>query len=163
MKKIIKYVCMAIVAGLLISKAMEAYEDYERNERQREQFTHRGPSMSIGGKMVRNVLEDVNDEIQSGDDAEPLLGEPYTGIDGEEWIFTESLNGGIQVTFKKNGSRTYTLEKIGTGVYNTYFTDKYASAGYIIRMIDEGRAIEVQQGKGEGKKKAVFKTAASAL
>ena len=163
MKKIIKYVCMAIVAGLLISKAMEAYEDYKRNERQREQLAHRDPSMSIGGKMVRDVIESYNDEIQPGDDAEPLLGEPYTGIDGEEWIFAESLNGGIQVTFKKNGSRTYTLEKIGTGVYNTYFTDKYASAGYIIRMIDEGRAIEVQQGKGERKKKAVFKTAASAI
>lgn len=163
MKKIIKYVCMVIVAGILISKAMEVYEDYERNERQQEQLTNRDPSKSIGGKMVRNVLEDINDEIQPGDDAEPLLGEPYTDNDGEEWIFGESLNGGIQVTFKKNGSRTYTLEKIGTGVYNTYFTDKYASAGYIIRMIDEGRAIEVQQGKGERKKKAIFKTAASEL
>ena len=163
MKKIIKYVCMVIVAGILISKGMEVYEDYERNERRQEQLTHRDPSMSIGGKMVRNVLEDNNDEILPGDDAEPLLGEPYTDIDGEEWIFAESLNGGIQVTFKKNGSRTYTLEKIGTGVYNTYFTDKYASAGYIIRMIDEGRAIEVQQGKGERKKKAIFKTATSTL
>jgi hypothetical protein len=163
MKKIIKYVCMVIVAGLLISKVMEIYEDYERNERRQEQLTHRDPSMSIGGKMVRNVLEDNNDEILPGDDAEPLLGEPYTDIDGEEWIFAESLNGGIQVTFKKNGSRTYTLEKIGTGVYNTYFTDKYASAGYIIRMIDEGRAIEVQQGKGERKKKAIFKAATSTL
>jgi hypothetical protein len=163
MKKIIKYVCMVIVAGILISKAMEVYEDYERNERQQEQLTNRDPSKSIGGKMVRNVLEDINDEILPGDDAEPLLGEPYTDNDGEEWIFGESLNGGIQVTFKKNGSRTYTLEKIGTGVYNTYFTDKYASAGYIIRMIDEGRAIEVQQGKGERKKKAIFKTAASEL
>jgi hypothetical protein len=163
MKKIIKYVCMVIVAGILISKGMEVYEDYERNERQQEQLTNRDPSKSIGGKMVRNVLEDINDEIQPGDDAEPLLGEPYTDIDGGEWIFAESLNGGIQVTFKKNGSRTYTVEKIGTGVYNTYFTDKYASAGYIIRMIDEGRAIEVQQGKGEGKKMAIFKTAASAL
>ena len=163
MKKIIKYVCMVIVAGILISKAMEVYEDYERNERQQEQLTNRDPSKSIGGKMVRNVLEDINDEILPGDDAEPLLGEPYTDIDGGEWIFAESLNGGIQVTFKKNGSRTYTVEKIGTGVYNTYFTDKYASAGYIIRMIDEGRAIEVQQGKGEGKKMAIFKTAASAL
>lgn len=163
MKKIIKYVCMVIVAGLLISKVMEIYEDYERNERRQEQLTHRDPSMSIGGKMVRNVLEDNNDEILPGDDAEPLLGEPYTDIDGEEWIFAESLNGGIQVTFKKNGSRTYTLEKIGTGVYNTYFTDKYASAGYIIRMIDEGRAIEVQQGKGERKKKAIFKTVTSTL
>ena len=163
MKKIIKYVCMVIVAGILISKAMEVYEDYERNERQQEQLTNRDPSKSIGGKMVRNVLEDIIDEILPGDDAEPLLGEPYTDNDGEEWIFGESLNGGIQVTFKKNGSRTYTLEKIGTGVYNTYFTDKYASAGYIIRMIDEGRAIEVQQGKGERKKKAIFKTAASEL
>ena len=163
MKKIIKYVCMVIVAGILISKGMEVYEDYERNERQQEQLTNRDPSKSIGGKMVRNVLEDINDEILPGDDAEPLLGEPYTDIDGGEWIFAESLNGGIQVTFKKNGSRTYTVEKIGTGVYNTYYTDKYASAGYIIRMIDEGRAIEVQQGKGEGKKKAIFKTEASAL
>ena len=163
MKKIIKYVCMVIVAGILISKGMEVYEDYERNERQQEQLTNRDPSKSIGGKMVRNVLEDINDEIQPGDDAEPLLGEPYTDIDGGEWIFAESLNGGIQVTFKKNGSRTYTVEKIGTGVYNTYYTDKYASAGYIIRMIDEGRAIEVQQGKGERKKKAIFKTEASAL
>ncbi len=163
MGKIIKYVCMAIVAGLLISKAMDVYEDYERKERQSEQLTHKGSSMSIGEKMVKNVLEDVNDEIQPGDDAEPLLDEPYTDIDGEEWIFAESLDGGIQATFKKKGSRTYTLEKIGTGVYNTYFTDKYASAGYIIRMIDEGRAIEVQQGKGAGKKKAIFKTADSAL
>ena len=60
MKKIIKYVCMVIVAGLLISKAMEAYEDYERQERQREQLAHRDPSMSIGGKMVRNVIENYN-------------------------------------------------------------------------------------------------------
>ena len=160
MKKIIKYVCMVIVAGLLISKAMEAYEDYERKESQREQLAHRDPSKSIGGKMVRDVIENYNDEIQPGDDAEPL---PYTDVDGGEWIFAESLNGGVQVTFKNNGSRTYTLEKIGTGVYNTYYTDKYASAGYIIRMIDEGRAIEVQQGKGERKKKAIFKTAASGL
>ena len=67
------------------------------------------------------------------------------------------------MSFNKKGIRVFDLEKIGTGAYNTFIPDKYVDAGYIIRMIDEGRAIEVQQGKGERKVKAIFKTASSTL
>lgn len=163
MKKIIKYVCMAFVALCLISIAVDFFEDLKREKTRAEQRANFDPSKTIGGQMVKNVIESVNDVIEPGDDAEPILGEAYTDANGEEWIFSENLDGGIRVSYNKEGIHFFDLQKIGTGAYNTYFPDKYASAGYIIRMIDEGRAIEVQQGKGERKVKTIFKTASSTL
>ena len=163
MKKIIKYVCMAFVALCLISIAVDFFEDLKREKTRAEQRANYDPSKTIGGQMVKNVIESVNDVIEPGDDAEPILGEAYTDADGEEWIFSENLNGGLRVSFNKEGRHVFDLETIGTGAYNTYYPDKYVSGGYIIRMIDEGRAIEVQQGKGERKVKTIFKTASSTL
>lgn len=163
MKKIIKYVCMGFVALYLISAAVEYFEDQKREKARAEQRANFDPSKTIGGQMVRNVIDNVTDVIEPGEDAKPILGEAYTDADGEEWIFTESPKGGLRVSFNKKGTHVFDLEKIGTGVYNTFYRDKYASAGYIIRMIDEGRAIEVQQGKGERKVKAIFKTSSSTL
>ncbi len=163
MKKFISYVCMALVALYLISTAIEYFEDMKREKARSEQRTNFDPSKTIGGQMVNNVIDNINDVIEPGDDADPILGKAYSDADGEEWIFTKNPKGGLRVSFNKKGISVYDLEKIGTGVYNTFFPDKYADAGYIIRMIDEGRAIEVQQGKGERKVKAIFKTDSSTL
>lgn len=163
MTKIIKYVCMAFVALCLISIVIDFFEDMKREKTRAEQSSNYDPSNTIGGQMVRNVFDSASDVIEPGDNAEPILGEAYTDADGEEWIFSESPKGGLRVSFNKKGIRVFDLEKIGTGAYNTFIPDKYVDAGYIIRMIDEGRAIEVQQGKGERKVKAIFKTASSTL
>jgi hypothetical protein len=52
----------------------------------------------------------------------------------------------MQVSLKEDKVRTYDLKKIQTGVYDTYRPNRYASAGYIIRMIDDGRSVEVTKG-----------------
>ena len=163
MTKIIKYACMVFVAGCLISLVVDYIEDQKREKARAEQYANYDPSKTIGGQMVRNVIDSATDVIEAGDDAEPILGEAYTDADGEEWIFSKNPRGGIRVSFNKKGISIYNLEKIGTGVYNTFYPNKEVDAGYIIRMIDEGRAIEVQQGKGERKVKAIFKTSSSTL
>lgn len=160
MAKIIKYVFMALVALYLISTGIEYFEDMKREQSRSEQRTF-DPSKTIGGQMVKNVIDSATDEILPGDDAEPIIGEVYSNADGDEWVFSENLRGGLRVSFNKGGQHFFDLEKIGTGVYNTFYPDKYVDAGYIIRMVDNGRAIEVQQGKGSKKIKAIFKTASS--
>ena len=162
MTKIIKYVCMAFVALYLISAAIERFEKMKREKARSEQRTY-DPANSMGGQMVRNTIDNATDEILPGDDAEPILGEVYGNANGEEWVFSENFKGGLRVSFNKGDVRSFDLEKIGVGAYNTFYPDKYADAGFIIRMIDEGRAIEVQQGKGSRKIKTIFKTASSTL
>lgn len=162
MTKIIKYVCMAIVALYLISQAIEFFEDVTREKNRTEQRTY-DPSKTIGGQMIRNAIDNATDEVLPGEDAEPIIGEVYSDADGEEWIFSENPKGGLRVSYSNASVRYFDLKRIDTGVYNTFYPNKYADAGYIIRMIDEGRAIEVQQGKGVRKIKTIFKTASSTL
>lgn len=160
MTKIIKYVCMAFVALLLISKAIDLFEDIKR-ENSRSERTSYNPSKTIGGQMVQNIIDDATDEILPGEDAEPIIGEVYSDADGDECIFSESPKGGLRVSLNMDGEHVFDMEQIGTGAYDTFYPGKHINTGYIIRMLDGGRAIEVQKGKGVRKVKTIFKTPSS--
>ena len=152
MKKVLKWIVVILFGLYVVSQVMEFIDEQQREAKQKEKASNFDPTKSIGYKVVENAMKAATEKMEDGDDVEPTLDQAYRDADGEEWVFSQKESGGLQVSFKKDKVRVYDLKKIQTGVYNTYRPDHYASAGYIIRMIDEGRSIEVTQGDN----KAVF-------
>ena len=105
---------------------------------------------SIGYQMVKNALESGNEVIEPGDDVEPAFNQPYrSDEDGDEWTFWRRGEVGVNGMLKSK-QVVLRLKRIETGVYDTYSTerpDAYISEGYVIRMINDGKAIEVTKDK----------------
>ena len=151
MKKIIKIVVLVFVGLFIISQVIETFDEVKREEQQAKAALNYDRAQSIGYKMVQNTLESANEKIEPGDDVEPVFDQPYSDEKGDEWVFSRKGEKGIDATLKSK-QRIYNLEKIETGVYNTYRPNRYVSEGYIIRMINDGQAIEVTKDK----KKTIF-------
>ena len=69
--------------------------------------------------------------------------------DGDEWTFWRRGEVGVNGMLKSK-QVVLRLKRIETGVYDTYSTerpDAYVSEGYVIRMINDGKAIEVTKDK----------------
>ena len=146
MKKSIKWIVIAFFGVYLVSQLIELYEEHQREAQRKERSANFDPKKSIGYKMVENAIKSATEEIEDGDDVEPTLDQAYRDADGVECVFSLKESGGMQVSLKEDKVRTYDLKKIQTGVYDTYRPNRYASAGYIIRMIDDGRSVEVTKG-----------------
>ena len=149
MKKALKWIVIAIFGAYLVSQVIELYEEHQREVKRKESAAKSAkpdPTKTIAYKMVKNAIKSATEEIEDGDDVEPTLDQAYRNADGEECVFSIKEGGGMQVSLKEDKVRTYDLKKIQTGVYDTYRPNRYASAGYIIRMIDDGRSVEVTKG-----------------
>ena len=143
MKKIIKIVVLVLVGLFIISQIVEFVDDIQREKKQAEQAANYDRSKSIGYQVVKNAMDAYNqEEIEPGDDAEPVFDETYTDGNGTEWVFSRKGEKGIQLTIKGK-QKSYYLEKITTGVYNVFRSDRYVDEGYRLRMIDDGHSIEV--------------------
>ena len=150
MKKIIKIVAIVLIGGMLISKAMEEYDKMQRKSEREQSMKSFDKTKSIGYQMVKNALESGNEVIESGDDVEPAFNQPYrSDEDGDEWTFWRRGEVGVNGMLKSK-QVVLRLKRIETGVYDTYSTerpDAYISEGYVIRMINDGKAIEVTKDK----------------
>ena len=161
MAKWLKIIGGVLVGLFIISQIVESIDQWKLEQRQAEQRSHIDKTKTIGYQMVQNAIESATEVIETGDDVEPILDVPYSDADGEEWVFGRNIEGGLQVVYNKGGRHVYNLEKATTGVYNLFVPKRYVSEN--MRMIDDGRAIEVEQGKGKKKVKAIFKTPDSTL
>ena len=150
MKKIIKIVAIVLIGGMLISKAMEEYDRMQRKSEREQSMKSFDKTKSIGYQMVKNALESGNEVIEPGDDVEPAFNQPYrSDEDGDEWTFWRRGEVGVNGMLKSK-QVVLRLKRIETGVYDTYSTerpDAYISEGYVIRMINDGKAIEVTKDK----------------
>ena len=150
MKKIIKIVAIVLIGGMLISKALEEYDRMERKSEREQSMKSFDKTKSIGYQMVKNALESGNEVIEPGDDVEPAFNQPYrSDEDGDEWTFWRRGEVGVNGMLKSK-QVVLRLKRIETGVYDTYSTerpDAYISEGYVIRMINDGKAIEVTKDK----------------
>ena len=150
MKKIIKIVAIVLIGGMLISKALEEYDRMQRKSEREQSMKSFDKTKSIGYQMVKNALESGNEVIESGDDVEPAFNQPYrSDEDGDEWTFWRRGEIGVNGMLKSK-QVVLRLKRIETGVYDTYSTerpDAYVSEGYVIRMINDGKAIEVTKDK----------------
>ncbi len=148
MKKVLKWIVIVLFGLYIVSQVMELYKEHLREVKRKESAakTKSDPTKSIAYKMVKNAIKSATEEIEDGDDVEPTLDQAYRDADGVECVFSLKESGGMQVSLKEDKVRTYDLKKIQTGVYDTYRPNRYASAGYIIRMIDDGRSVEVTKG-----------------
>jgi hypothetical protein len=147
MKKIIKIAAMVLIGLMLISKAIDAYEEIQRKERMEESYRNSDRTKSIGYQMVKNAMESGTEQIEPGDDVEPVFDQPYRSNDGKEWIFWRKGQTGIN-GMQNNDDIPLRLEKKATGVYDVCTTqnaDSYLNVGIgcTIRMINGGQAIEV--------------------
>ena len=150
MKKIIKIVAIVLIGGMLISKALEEYDRMQRKSEREQSMKSFDKTKSIGYQMVKNALESGNEVIEPGDDVEPAFNQPYrSDEDGDEWTFWRRGEIGVNGMLKSK-QVVLRLKRIETGVYDTYSTerpDAYVSEGYVIRMINDGKAIEVTKDK----------------
>lgn len=150
MKKIIKIVAIVLIGGMLISKALEEYDRMQRKSEREQSMKSFDKTKSIGYQMVKNALESGNEVIEPGDDVEPAFNQPYrSDEDGDEWTFWRRGEIGVNGMLKSK-QVVLRLKRIETGVYDTYSTerpDAYISEGYVIRMINDGKAIEVTKDK----------------
>lgn len=150
MKKIIKIVAIVLIGGMLISKALEEYDRMQRKSEREQSMKSFDKTKSIGYQMVKNALESGNEVIEPGDDVEPAFNQPYrSDEDGDEWTFWRRGEVGVNGMLKSK-QVVLRLKRIETGVYDTYSTerpDAYVSEGYVIRMINDGKAIEVTKDK----------------
>ena len=150
MKKIIKIVAIVLIGGMLISKALEEYDRMQRKSEREQSMKSFDKTKSIGYQMVKNALESGNEVIEPGDDVEPAFNKPYrSDEDGDEWTFWRRGEVGVNGMLKSK-QVVLRLKRIETGVYDTYSTerpDAYVSEGYVIRMINDGKAIEVTKDK----------------
>ena len=150
MKKIIKIVAIVLIGGMLISKALEEYDRMQRKSERKQSMKSFDKTKSIGYQMVKNALESGNEVIEPGDDVEPAFNQPYrSDEDGDEWTFWRRGEVGVNGMLKSK-QVVLRLKRIETGVYDTYSTerpDAYISEGYVIRMINDGKAIEVTKDK----------------
>lgn len=150
MKKIIKIVAIVLIGGMLISKALEEYDRMQRKSEREQSLKSFDKTKSIGYQMVKNAIESGNEVIEPGDDVEPAFNQPYrSDEDGDEWTFWRRGEIGVNGMLKSK-QVVLRLKRIETGVYDTYSTerpDAYISEGYVIRMINGGRAIEVTKDK----------------
>ncbi len=150
MKKIIKIVAIVLIGGMLISKALEEYDRMQRKSEREQSMKSFDKTKSIGYQMVKNALESGNEVIEPGDDVEPAFNQPYrSDEDGDEWTFWRRGEVGVNGMLKSK-QVVLRLKRIETGVYDTYSTerpDAYISEGYVIRMINDGKAIEVTKDK----------------
>ena len=150
MKKIIKIVAIVLIGGMLISKALEEYDRMQRKSEREQSMKSFYKTKSIGYQMVKNALESGNEVIEPGDDVEPAFNQPYrSDEDGDEWTFWRRGEVGVNGMLKSK-QVVLRLKRIETGVYDTYSTerpDAYISEGYVIRMINDGKAIEVTKDK----------------
>lgn len=146
MGKIIKIVVIVFVGLYAISQVIEYIDKQERKAKYAER-SKMDPRQTIGGKMVENAIKAATETetIEAGDDVQPTLNQPYRNEKGEECVFSRNMEGGIQVHFKKGKVTVFNLEKIHTGVYDTYRPNDYINFGIRIRMIDGGQSIEVTQ------------------
>ena len=149
MKKIIKIVAIVLIGGMFISKAMEEFDKMQRESKREQSMQNFDKTKSIVYQMIKNAIE--NEEvIETGDDVEPVFNQPYiSNEDGDEWTFWRKGEVGVNAMLKSK-QVILKLEKLATGVYDTYSTerpDAYVSEGYIIRMIHDGKAIEVIKDK----------------
>ena len=150
MKKIIKIVAIVLIGGMLISKDLEEYDRMQRKSEREQSMKSFDKTKSIGYQMVKNALESGNEVIEPGDDVEPAFNQPYrSDEDGDEWTFWRRGEVGVNGMLKSK-QVVLRLKRIETGVYDTYSTerpDAYISEGYVIRMINDGKAIEVTKDK----------------
>jgi hypothetical protein len=150
MKKIIKIVAIVLIGGMLISKALEEYDRMQRKSEREQSMKSFDKTKSIGYQMVKNALESGNEVIEPGDDVEPAFNQPYrSDEDGDEWTFWRRGEVGVNGMLKSK-QVVLRLKRIETGIYDTYSTerpDAYISEGYVIRMINDGKAIEVTKDK----------------
>ena len=150
MKKIIKIVAIVLIGGMLISKALEEYDRMQRKSEREQSMKSFDKTKSIGYQMVKNAIESGNEVIEPGDDVEPAFNQPYRSEeDGDEWTFWRRGEIGVNGMLKSK-QVVLRLKRIETGVYDTYSTerpDAYVSEGYVIRMINDGKAIEVTKDK----------------
>ena len=150
MKKIIKIVAIVLIGGMLISKALEEYDRMQRKSEREQSLKSFDKTKSIGYQMVKNAIESGNEVIEPGDDVEPAFNQPYrSDEDGDEWTFWRRGEVGVNGMLKSK-QVVLRLKRIETGVYDTYSTerpDAYVSEGYVIRMINDGKAIEVTKDK----------------
>lgn len=150
MKKIIKIVAIVLIGGMLISKALEEYDRMQRKSEREQSMKSFDKTKSIGYQMVKNAIESGNEVIEPGDDVEPAFNQPYrSDEDGDEWTFWRRGEIGVNGMLKSK-QVVLRLKRIETGVYDTYSTerpDAYISEGYVIRMINDGKAIEVTKDK----------------
>lgn len=150
MKKIIKIVAIVLIGGMLISKALEEYDRMQRKSEREQSLKSFDKTKSIGYQMVKNAIESGNEVIEPGDDVEPAFNQPYrSDEDGDEWTFWRRGEIGVNGMLKSK-QVVLRLKRIETGVYDTYSTerpDAYVSEGYVIRMINDGKAIEVTKDK----------------
>jgi len=150
MKKIIKIVAIVLIGGMLISKALEEYDRMQRKSEREQSMKSFDKTKSIGYQMVKNAIESGNEVIEPGDDVEPAFNQPYrSDEDGDEWTFWRRGEIGVNGMLKSK-QVILRLKRIETGVYDTYSTerpDAYVSEGYVIRMINDGKAIEVTKDK----------------
>lgn len=150
MKKIIKIVAIVLIGGMLISKALEEYDRMQRKSEREQSMKSFDKTKSIGYQMVKNAIESGNEVIEPGDDVEPAFNQPYrSDEDGDEWTFWRRGEVGVNGMLKSK-QVVLRLKRIETGVYDTYSTerpDAYVSEGYVIRMINDGKAIEVTKDK----------------
>lgn len=150
MKKIIKIVAIVLIGGMLISKALEEYDRMQRKSEREQSMKSFDKTKSIGYQMVKNAIESGNEVIEPGDDVEPAFNQPYrSDEDGDEWTFWRRGEVGVNGMLKSK-QVVLRLKRIETGVYDTYSTerpDAYISEGYVIRMINDGKAIEVTKDK----------------
>lgn len=150
MKKIIKIVAIVLIGGMLISKALEEYDRMQRKSEREQSMKSFDKTKSIGYQMVKNALESGNEVIEPGDDVEPAFNQLYrSDEDGDEWTFWRRGEIGVNGMLKSK-QVVLRLKRIETGVYDTYSTerpDAYVSEGYVIRMINDGKAIEVTKDK----------------
>jgi len=150
MKKIIKIVAIVLIGGMLISKAMEEYDKMQREAEREASMQNFDKTKSIGYQMVKNAIESGTEVIEPGDDVEPVFDQPYvSNEDGDEWTFWRKGKVGVNAMLKSK-QVILRLEKLTTGVYDTYSTerpDAYVTEGYVIRMINDGKAIEVTKDK----------------
>ncbi len=150
MKKIIKIVAIVLIGGMLISKALEEYDRMQRKSEREQSMKSFDKTKSIGYQMVKNAIESGNEVIEPGDDVEPAFNQPYrSDEDGDEWTFWRRGEIGVNGMLKSK-QVVLRLKRIETGVYDTYSTerpDAYVSEGYVIRMINDGKAIEVTKDK----------------
>lgn len=150
MKKVIKIVAIVLIGGMLISKAMEEYDKMKRESDREEAMKSFDKTKSIGYQMVKNAIESGNEVIEPGDDVEPAFNQPYrSDEDGDEWTFWRRGEAGVNGMLKSK-QVILRLKRIEAGVYDTYSTerpDPYVTEGYVIRMINDGKAIEVTNPK----------------
>ncbi|MBO4674029.1 MAG: hypothetical protein J5616_06745 [Bacteroidaceae bacterium] len=136
-------------------KTLEQLDEQDKQDNSERQSKSDLPP--IGSVIVKNVMQEDEEEVEAAEDILPQFNQSYVNEDGGAWVFSPSDEEGVlDATYadptKKRPSHCY-LQKRANSAYDIYPKngDIPVSIG-VIRIKENGKAIE----EARGSKKSIF-------